>query len=168
MATVVVSDTQTSLQSGRKTSAESSFLTPSERAAKGKLARAAVPRSSHAVFETPTSRPDPVALLEEQATSRVPDLVPIRYGRMLTSPFAFFRGAALIMASDLAPLPHSGIPAQLCGDAHLSNFGVFASPERKLVFDLNDFDETLRGPWEWDIKRLVASFSIAGRTRGFN
>ena len=115
----------------------------------------------------PSSRPDPIALLEEQAESRVPELVPIRYGRMLVSPFTFYRGAALIMAADLAATPRSGLNAQLCGDAHLSNFGVFASPERQLMFDINDFDETLPGPWEWDVKRLVASFEIAGRDRGF-
>ena len=103
----------------------------------------------------------------KQAESRVQDLVPIRYGRMAASPFAFYRGAALIMASDLAPLPVSGLRVQLCGDAHLSNFGVFASAERNLVFDLNDFDESLPGPWEWDVKRLVASFAIAGRQRSF-
>ena len=113
-------------------------------------------------------RLDPVALLESQAASRVPELVPIRYGRMLVSPFTFYRGAALIMAADLAASPHSGLRAQLCGDAHLSNFGVFASPERRLVFDLNDFDETLPGPWEWDVKRLAASFEVAGRENGYS
>jgi uncharacterized protein (DUF2252 family) len=106
-------------------------------------------------------------LLEEQAVTRVPELVPIRYGRMLVSPFAFFRGAAYVMASDLARTPRSGVWAQLCGDAHLSNFGGFASPEREFLFDLNDFDETRPGPWEWDLKRLAASFTIAGRHRGF-
>ena len=116
--------------------------------------------------QSPT-RPDPVALLESQAASRVQELVPIRYGRMLVSPFTFFRGAALIMASDLATTPRSGLNVQACGDAHLSNFGVFASAERNLVFDLNDFDETLPGPWEWDVKRLAASLAIAGRDRGF-
>ena len=105
-------------------------------------------------------RPDPVALLESQAESRVPELVPIRYGRMLVSPFTFYRGAALIMASDLAGTPRSGLTVQLCGDAHLSNFGVFASPERRMVFDLNDFDETLPGPWEWDVKRLAVSMVV--------
>jgi uncharacterized protein (DUF2252 family) len=138
-----------------------------ERAARGKTARARVPRSDHAVWEASPSRPDPVALLEGQAVSRVPELVPIRYGRMLVSPFTFYRGAALIMASDLATTPRSGLDVQACGDAHLSNFGVFASAERNLVFDVNDFDETLRGPWEWDVKRLAASLTIAGRDRGF-
>src|SRR4051794_39992167 len=118
-------------------------LTPDQRVMRGKAARAEVPRSSTPVFVASKSRPDPVALLEEQGISRVPELVPIRYGRMLASPFAFFRGAALIMASDLSTIPHSNLPVQACGDAHMSNFGVFASPERKLVFDLNDFDETL-------------------------
>jgi uncharacterized protein (DUF2252 family) len=111
---------------------------------------------------------DPVALLEEQAVSRVPELVPIRYGRMLASAFAFYRGGALIMAADLARTPNSGLRVQLCGDAHLSNFGMFGSPERTLVFDMNDFDETLPGPWEWDVKRLAASFAIAGRENGFS
>jgi uncharacterized protein (DUF2252 family) len=139
-----------------------------ERAAAGKAARAAVPRSSHARFEPGAERPDPVALLEEQAAARLPELVPIRYGRMLVSPFAFYRGAALVMASDLATTPVSGIRVQLCGDAHLSNFGLFASSERRLVFDLNDFDETLPGPWEWDVKRLAASMAIAGHANGFS
>jgi uncharacterized protein (DUF2252 family) len=149
-------------------SREASHLTVAERAARGKAARAEVPRSSHAGFEAPARRPDPVKLLERQAKSRVPELVPIRYGRMLSSPFAFYRGAATIMASDLAKTPRSGLMVQCCGDAHLANFGVFASPERRLVFDLNDFDETLRGPWEWDVKRLAASMAIAARDRGFS
>ncbi len=143
-------------------------LTPQERSARGRAVRGTVPRSSHGRWEPAADRPDPVALLEEQAASRVPELVPIRYGRMLVSPFTFYRGAALVMASDLAPTPRSGLNAQVCGDAHLSNFGVFASPERQLMFDINDFDETLPGPWEWDVKRLAASFEIAGRDRGFD
>ncbi|HET6869269.1 MAG TPA: DUF2252 domain-containing protein [Solirubrobacteraceae bacterium] len=138
-------------------------LSQAERVAIGKAARRAVPRSRHAEFEPAVDRPDPIGLLERQATSRVLDLIPIRYGRMLVSPFAFYRGAALIMASDLSRTPVSGIRVQLCGDAHLSNFGVFASPERQLMFDLNDFDETLPGPWEWDVKRLAASLAVAGR-----
>ena len=142
-------------------------FTPSERAARGKAARAEVPRSTQAQIEFHKSR-DPIALLEEQAVSRVPELVPIRYGRMLTSAFAFYRGGALIMASDLSQTPNSGLRVQLCGDAHLSNFGLFGSPERSLVFDLNDFDETAPGPWEWDLKRLAASFAIAGRELGFS
>jgi uncharacterized protein (DUF2252 family) len=138
-----------------------------ERAERGKQARAKTPRTLHAAWDPPAGRPDPVAILEEQAKSRVPELVPIRYGRMLTSPFAFYRGSAAVMASDLATTPTSGLRAQLCGDAHLSNFGAFAAPDRRLVFDLNDFDETLPGPWEWDVKRLAASFAIGGRERGF-
>ena len=126
-----------------------------------------MPRDSHSLFEPAPDRPSPISLLEEQATTRVPELVPIRYGRMLVSPFTFFRGAALIMASDLSTTPRSGLTAQICGDAHLSNFGVFGSPERQLVFDCNDFDETLPGPWEWDVKRLAASIVVAGRQRGF-
>ena len=141
-------------------------LTREEREARGKAAREA-PRSSHAQIEFPADR-DPVGLLEEQAASRLPELVPIRYGRMLTSPFAFYRGGALIMAADLARTPVSGLRVQLCGDAHLSNFGMFGSPERSLVFDINDFDETAPGPWEWDVKRLVASFEIAGREIDFS
>jgi uncharacterized protein (DUF2252 family) len=125
-----------------------------------------VPRSSHATFEPARVRTDPVELLERQATTRVPELVPIRYGRMLVSPFSFYRGAALIMASDLAGTPRIGLDVQCCGDAHVSNFGVFASPERRLVFDINDFDETLPGPWEWDVKRLATSVLIAARDRG--
>jgi Uncharacterized protein conserved in bacteria (DUF2252) len=143
-------------------------FTPDERAARGKAARAEVPRTSHAEWEPPPHRPDPVELLEEQAQTRVPELVPIRYGRMLVSPFTFYRGAAYLMASDLAGGPRTGLQAQLCGDAHLSNFGVFAAPDRRLVFAINDFDETLPGPFEWDVKRLVASFAVAGRDRGFD
>jgi uncharacterized protein (DUF2252 family) len=142
--------------------------TPAERAARGKAARAEVPRRSHGEWEPPPHRPDPVELLEEQAQSRVPELVPIRYGRMLVSPFTFYRGAAYLMASDLSAGPRSGLHAQLCGDAHLSNFGVFAAPDRRLVFGINDFDEALPGPFEWDLKRLVASFTVAGRDRGFD
>jgi uncharacterized protein (DUF2252 family) len=141
-------------------------FTPEERAARGRSARAECPRSSHAGFELAEGR-DPVAILEAQAPSRVPELVPIRYGRMLVSPFTFYRGAAAVMAHDLAPTPRAGLKVQLCGDAHLSNVGGFASPERSLVFDLNDFDETLPGPFEWDVKRLAASFEIAGRDRNF-
>jgi len=142
-------------------------LTPQERAARGKAARAEVPRSSHAGWDALSTRPDPVGLLEEQAKSRVQELVPIRYGRMLASPFAFYRGAASLMASDLASTPRSGLIVQACGDAHVSNFGLFASPERELLFDINDFDETAHGPWEWDVKRLAASLAIAGRNNGF-
>src|SRR5215212_7324513 len=143
------------------------LLSVAERVARGRAARKEVPRSAHALFEPASGRADPVELLERQAQTRAPELVPIRYGRMLVSPFTFYRGAALIMAADLATTPRSGLHVQVCGDAHLSNFGVFASPERQLVFDINDFDETLPGPWEWDVKRLAASFEIAGRDRGF-
>ena len=143
------------------------LLSPAERAARGKEARAAVPRDSHAVFDPPPDRPDPVALLEEQAATRVPELVPVRRGRMMVSPFTYYRGAALPMASDLSHTPVSGLAVQACGDAHLSNFGIFGSPERRLVFDVNDFDETLPGPWEWDVKRLAASMEVAGRGNGF-
>ena len=142
--------------------------TTAERIALGRAARKEVPRLRHAVLEVPSNRPDPVALLEKQAESRVPELVPIRYGRMLVSPFTFFRGAAYLMASDLADGPRTGLHAQLCGDAHLSNFGSFAAPDRRMIFALNDFDETLPGPFEWDLKRLVASFAVAGRDRGFD
>jgi uncharacterized protein (DUF2252 family) len=139
----------------------------SERAASGKAARSEASRSSHAAWESPEGRADPVAILERQGRSRVSELVPIRYGRMAASPFAFFRGAAAVMAADLATTPASGLRVQACGDAHLSNFGAFAAPDRRLVFDLNDFDESLPGPWEWDVKRLAASFAIAGRENGF-
>jgi len=142
-------------------------LTPAERAARGKAARAEVPRDSHAVFDPPKDRPDPIALLEEQATTRVPELVPVRWGRMMVSPFTYYRGAALPMASDLATTPVSGLAVQACGDAHLSNFGLFGSAERRMMFDVNDFDETLPGPWEWDVKRLAASLEVAGRENGF-
>ena len=127
-----------------------------------------MPRSRHADWESSPRRPDPVELLEAQARTRVPELVPIRYGRMLASPFAFYRGAACVMASDLASLPHTGLATQLCGDAHLANFGGFAAPDRRLVFSINDFDETLPGPFEWDVKRLAASVAVAGRDRGFS
>jgi len=140
--------------------------TPEERRARGKAARSSAPRSSHGTFNPAPDRPDPVALLESQAASRVAELVPIRYGRMLVSPFTFYRGAALIMASDLSTTADSGLRVQACGDAHLANFGVFGSPERRLIFDINDFDETAPGPWEWDVKRLVTSLEIAGRANG--
>ncbi len=142
-------------------------LTPADRAARGKDLRVDVPRADHAAFDPGSDRPDPIALLEQQAKSRVPELVPIRYGRMTASPFAYFRGAALPMASDLSHTLVTGLTVQACGDAHLSNFGVFASPERRLVFDVNDFDETLPAPWEWDVKRLAASLEIAARQNGF-
>jgi uncharacterized protein (DUF2252 family) len=140
---------------------------PADRAAFGKTIRSLVPRQDHAALDLPADRRDPIELLEAQARTRLPDLVPVRYGRMSASPFAYFRGAALPMASDLATTPVTGLPVQACGDAHLSNFGLFGSPERRLVFDINEFDETLPGPWEWDVKRLVASIEIAARENGF-
>ncbi|MCW2951251.1 MAG: hypothetical protein JWQ48_421 [Conexibacter sp.] len=147
--------------------APAEHLGPSERAARGRAARADVPRRAHGTWTAPADRPSPVELLEQQAATRVPELVPIRYGRMLVSAFTFYRGAAYLMASDLAGLPRTNLHAQLCGDAHLSNFGAYAAPDRDLVFDINDFDETLPGPFEWDLKRLVTSFAVAGRDRGF-
>ena len=138
------------------------------RAEDGKAVRRQVPRSAHAGWERAPNRPDPVELLEQQAKTRVPELVPIRYGRMLASAFTFFRGGAMLMASDLGEEPRTDLDVQLCGDAHLSNFGVFAAPDRSLVFDVNDFDETLPGPFEWDVKRLAASFAVAGRDRSFD
>jgi uncharacterized protein (DUF2252 family) len=143
-------------------------LTVEERVARGRGARRDAPRADHGRWEPAVGRPDPVALLEEQAESRVADLVPIRYGRMLVSPFTFYRGAASIMSADLAATPRSGVTVQLCGDAHLSNFGLFGTPERRMIFDINDFDETLPGPWEWDVKRMAASFEVMGRDRGFS
>jgi uncharacterized protein (DUF2252 family) len=142
-------------------------LTHVDRVARGKDARSAAPLESHAEFEPAQSR-DPIGLLLKQAKDRVPELVPVRHGRMLASPFAYFRGAALPMAADLATAPTSPLYAQLCGDAHLSNFGAFASPARRLVFDVNDFDETLPGPFEWDVKRLAASLAVAGRDNGYS
>jgi uncharacterized protein (DUF2252 family) len=142
--------------------------TLAERSAVGKATRSKIARVDHAAWEPPADRKDPLELLEAQAVTRVPELVPIRYGRMLVSPFAFYRGAAAVMAADLATLPNTGLHVQLCGDAHLSNFGGFASPERELILDINDFDESLPGPWEWDVKRLAASIEIAGRERNFD
>src|SRR5438105_4209289 len=141
-------------------------LSRADRIARGKDARAAAPLESHGEFRPGRSR-DPVELLLGQAKTRVPELVPVRHGRMLVSAFTFYRGAALPMAADLATTPASGLRVQLCGDAHLSNFGAFASPERNLVFDVNDFDETIPGPFEWDVKRLAASLAVAGRDNGF-
>ena len=142
-------------------------FTPAERAARGKATRAEVSRSSHGHWERSAARPDPIDILEAQAVTREPELVPIRYGRMLVSPFTFYRGAAAIMAADLSGGPRTGLHTQLCGDAHLMNFGTYAAPDRRMVFGINDFDETLPGPFEWDIKRLTASFAVAGRDRGF-
>jgi uncharacterized protein (DUF2252 family) len=154
---------------GKKASLEPPNLTAvAERVAAGKALRERAPRAAHAEWSPAPGRSDPVTLLEEQSAGRLPKLVPIRYGRMMTSPFAFLRGSAVVMAEDLAGTPTAGIGVQACGDAHLANFGVFATPERNIVFDINDFDETLPGPWEWDLKRLAASFVAAGRHRGFD
>ena len=142
-------------------------FTPDEWRAKGRERRSSVSRSSHAQWAPPADRPDPVAVLEEQARTRVPDLIPIRYGRMMASPFSYFRGAAAPMAWDLAHTPTTDIRVQACGDAHLLNFGMYAAPDRQLVFDVNDFDETLPAPFEWDVKRLAASFAVAARDNGF-
>ncbi len=155
-----------SAESGGRAEGRQQHSTPVERETIGKEARREVPRETHAGFEVAPDR-NPLGLLEEQGATRVPDLVPIRYGRMLVSPFTFYRGAAAIMAHDLGGAPRSCLKAQLCGDAHLANFGGFASPERDLVYDVNDFDETLPGPFEWDLKRLATSFEVAGRDRGF-
>ncbi|MEV4679955.1 DUF2252 domain-containing protein [Streptomyces kurssanovii] len=143
-------------------------LSPAERAAYGRNARRRASRSCHGWYETAQQRPDPIAAIERQSADRVAELVPIRYGRMLESPFRFYRGAAAIMAADVAPLPNTGLQVQLCGDAHPLNFRLLASPERRLVFDINDFDETLPGPFEWDVKRLTAGFVTAGRANGFS
>ena len=142
--------------------------TAAESNERGRAARATVPRARHGVYAARAHRDDPIGVLEAQAKTRIPGLVPIRYGRMLASPFSFFRGAAAIMASDLAGTPRSGFEVQCCGDAHLANFGLFASPERRLTFDINDFDETLPGPWEWDVKRLTASVLIVARELGLS
>ena len=139
-----------------------------ERRALGREARKAAPRASHGAWAPAPDRPDPIALLRAQDDDRMTDLVPIRWGRMSASPFAFYRGSAALMAADLAPLPRTGLTVQLCGDAHLSNFGLYGSPERELLFDVNDFDETLPGPFEWDLKRLAASFVLASRNNGFD
>ena len=171
MTDVTEVSNRSAAESGAESPAAASpiaHLSAAERAARGKAARSEVPRASHAEWEPSSARPDPIGLLEQQAETRVPELVPIRYGRMLVSPFTFYRGAALIMASDLAATPRSGVRVQLCGDAHLSNFGIFGTPERNMMFDGNDFDETHPGPWEWDVKRLAASLVVAGRDRGFS
>ncbi len=141
--------------------------TIAERVATGRSARAVSPRSAHGAWSPPPARRDPIDILLDQAADRVPDLVPIRHGRMAASSFSFYRGAAAVMAADLAPAPPTGLTVQLCGDAHLANFGGFAAPDRRLVFSVNDFDETLPGPFEWDLKRLVASLAVVGRERGF-
>src|SRR6266849_2488036 len=147
--------------------AELDTRTLADRRAAGRELRTRVPRSSHASWTPAADRPDPLSLLEEQNRSRLPHLVPLRYARMSVSPFTFLRGSAIVMAQDLAATAVSGIKVQICGDAHLNNFGIYATPERNQVFDVNDFDETLPGPWEWDIKRFAASIVAAGRTNGF-
>ncbi|MER6204939.1 MULTISPECIES: DUF2252 domain-containing protein [unclassified Streptomyces] len=142
------------------------MTTPADRAERGRAARKRVARSAHAGWNPAVDRPDPVAVLERQGRDRLPELLPIRYGRMAASPFAFLRGSAAVMAGDLASQPHTGLTVQLCGDAHLLNFGLYASPERTQLFDLNDFDETFPGPFEWDVKRLAASVAVAARENG--
>jgi uncharacterized protein (DUF2252 family) len=157
------------LRPARRRAADAvTHLTREEREARGSAARVLLPRENLADVGDVDSRPDPNELLESQGASRLPELVPLRYGRMATSPFAFYRGAALLMASDLAAVPDSGLDVQLCGDAHMSNFGVYGTPERRMLFDLNDFDETLPGPFEWDVKRLVASVEVAARSIGID
>src|SRR5438034_1410955 len=153
---------------GRMAVRKIAHLSIDDRRAKGLEARDRAAPSSHTKWRPAADRPDPVALLEQQDATREPDLVPVRHGRMMISPFTFYRGAATIMAADLKDTPATGLGAQLCGDAHLSNFGAFASPERRLLFDLNDFDETLPGPFEYDVKRMAASFTIAARNNGFS
>ena len=142
------------------------FLARDERLAAGKALRGTVPRERHAHWKPPVKRRNPIDVLEESNADRVPELIPIRYGRMLRSPFTFLRGSAGVMAYDLAATPSCGLRVQACGDCHLLNFGMFATPERNLVFDINDFDETLPAPWEWDVKRLGASFAVAARDNG--
>ncbi|MGA1596046.1 MAG: DUF2252 family protein, partial [Candidatus Nanopelagicales bacterium] len=144
-----------------------SYSLPEERAARGKAAREVLPRKSQAAFHPAPDRPDPISLLEQQESSRVPNLLPLRHERMGVSAFTFYRGTAIIMASDLGAQPSSGLQAQLCGDAHLSNLGLFAAPDRVPVFDVNDFDETNPGPFEWDVKRLATSFVLAARDNGY-
>lgn len=142
--------------------------TRTELLAAGKKLRETCPRSSHSEWKPPQDRRDPVELMESADEGRIPELIPIRHGRMLRSPFTFFRGAALNMAADLAGTPATGMRVQACGDAHLMNFGAFATPERRVIFDLNDLDETLPAPWEWDVKRLAASIVLASRSNGFS
>jgi uncharacterized protein (DUF2252 family) len=149
-------------------SAEQQFRSWEERIATGKTLREKTPRSLHAEWNPPRDREDPIDILEKSNAGRLPDLIPIRYGRMLRSPFTFYRGSAGLMAYDLSHTPHTGLRVQACGDCHLLNFGLFATPERRLVFDINDFDETLPAPWEWDLKRLVVSTVIAGRDQGLS
>jgi uncharacterized protein (DUF2252 family) len=156
------------MEAARPADERAEHRTVADRVRHGRATRKVVARSAHAEWQAAADRPDPIGLLEEQAKSRIPELNPIRYGRMLVSAFSFFRGTAAVMASDLAGAPRTGLQVQLCGDAHLSNFGTYAGPDRRLVFSVNDFDETLPGPFEWDVKRLIASFAVAGRDRGFS
>jgi uncharacterized protein (DUF2252 family) len=156
------------MASERMRAFDAAIVAPAERRQVGRSVRSRVPRTAHAVWEAPADRRDPIETLAEQNRSRDPQLVPVRLERMAASPFAFLRGAALVMAHDLATTPSSGLHVQLCGDAHLLNFGVFNSPERRLVFDLNDFDETAPGPFEWDVKRLAASIVVAARAKGLD
>src|SRR5262249_7638996 len=151
----------------RRTSPQPTVTTHEERYLRGKKLREKTPRASHAGWEPPRNRRDPIEILIESSVGRIEHLIPIRYGRMLRSPFAFYRGAAAIMAADLATTPRTGVRVQACGDAHLLNFGGFATPERRLIFDINDFDETLPAPWEWDVKRLSTSFVVAARSNRF-
>ena len=151
----------------RSDAAPRARATVAERMAEGRSLRQQVPRSAHAAWSPPPNRPDPVTLLQAEDVTRLPELLPVRYGRVSASPFTFLRGSATVMAHDLAATPATGLIVQACGDAHLSNFGGYGTPERNLVFDLNDFDETLPGPWEWDVKRLAASFVVASRANGF-
>jgi uncharacterized protein (DUF2252 family) len=146
----------------------SSPMTPADRKAAGKRLRDHLPRDAHAGWRAHAGRADPVGILHAAAATRLKELVPLRYGRMLQSPFTFYRGSAGVMAADMAETPATGIHVQVCGDAHLMNFGGFATPERRLLFDINDLDETLPAPWEWDVKRLVASFVLAARTNGLS
>ena len=155
-------------QTPRPTAGKVVHLSRADQISLGAVERERVPRKAHGAFEPAHGRPDPVAILQAQAASRVPDLVPVRHGRMAVSPFTFYRGAAAVMAADLAPAPRTELRVQLCGDAHLSNFGIYSSPERQTIFDVNDFDETLPGPFEWDVKRLAASFIVAGRSLGWS
>src|SRR5215475_4735320 len=154
--------------SEEKVTAFPSRLSRAELFAKGEELRTQCPRSSHAFWKPSKSRIDPLLLIRESEKGRLPELVPIRHGRMMKSPFTFYRGAALNMAADLATTPTTGVRVQACGDAHLLNFGAYATPERRVIFDINDLDETLPAPWEWDLKRLAASFVLACRSNGFS
>src|SRR5574340_1228693 len=162
------SDSSKKKHAARAPRVDKAYVSLDERQAKGKALRDSVPRVSHAGWKPPERRRDPIELLSESNVGRIPDLIPIRFGRMSASPFAFYRGSAALMAADLATTPTSGLRVQACGDAHLMNFGGFATPERNIIFDINDFDETLPAPWEWDLKRLATSFVVAGRNNGFS